>query len=272
MHEHSSSRGRRTAGAGAIALSLGLCLCAGQLVATPAASAATPVVKAAAAAAAAKQRVSIRTTVSTRTLKWGSTVKVTAKYINPTNGKAVTSGTVRLQALRNGKWLNWTAKNLGKSGTVSLAAAPQISGYFRTVYVGSSAYTPHTGVKIKVNVVASGAKVLAEARKHVGKLYKFGASGPGRFDCSGYTMYVYRKSAGKGLPHKANSQQKYGRAVAKNKKQIGDLVVFRNGSYGYHAGIYAGSGYMYDSPHTGARVSKRKMISSSNYVVRRLTA
>jgi cell wall-associated NlpC family hydrolase len=103
----------------------------------------------------------------------------------------------------------------------------------------------------------------------VGSLYKFGAAGPSRFDCSGYTMYVYRKTTGKKLPHKANSQQKYGKSVAKSKKQIGDLIIFRNGSYGYHAGIYAGSGYMYDSPHTGARVSKRKMIGS-NYVVRRV--
>ena len=36
-------------------------------------------------------------------------------------------------------------------------------------------------------------------------------------------------------------------------------------------GIYAGNGYMYDSPHTGARVTKRK-IYQSNYVVRRLAA
>ena len=34
---------------------------------------------------------------------------------------------------------------------------------------------------------------------------------------------------------------------------------------------YAGGGYMYDSPHTGARVSKRKMFGS-NYIVRRLAA
>src|SRR3982751_1527414 len=48
VHEHSSSRRRRmSVGTGTLALSLGLCLCAGQLVATPAASAA-PVTAAAA--------------------------------------------------------------------------------------------------------------------------------------------------------------------------------------------------------------------------------
>jgi len=271
VQQNSSSRRRRTSiGTGSLALSLGLCLCAGQLVATPAASAATPVVQAA-AAAKAKIKPSIRTSVSTRTLPWGSKVKVTAKYINPATGKVVTSGTVRLQAYRNGKWLNWASTKLGSSGTASVLAAPKMSGYFRTIYGGNSTYSAQTGAKFKVTVVASGAKILAEAKTHTGALYKFAASGPKRFDCSGYTLYVYKKAAGKKLPHKANSQQKYGKAVAKSNKKVGDLIVFRSGSYGYHAGIYAGNGYMYDSPHTGARVGKHK-IYGSNYVVRRLAA
>nr|WP_308129055.1 NlpC/P60 family protein [Actinoplanes polyasparticus] len=268
MHEHSSSRGRRMRGAGTIALSLGLCLCAGQLVAASPASAAT-VTPIMAAAASAKVKPVVKTSYSTRKVKSGKSVKVTAKYINPANGKVVTSGTVRLQAFRKGKWVSQKSKNLGKSGSVAITFAPKTSGYLRAVYAGSAKFASLTGGKTYVSVVPNGNKIINEAKKHVGSLYKFGAAGPTRFDCSGYTMYVYRKTTGKKLPHKANSQQKYGKAVAKSKKQIGDLIVFRNGSYGYHAGIYAGSGYMYDSPHTGARVSKRKMIGS-NYVVRRV--
>ena len=49
-------------------------------------------------------------------------------------------------------------------------------------------------------------------------------------------MYVYQKAAGRKLPHKANSQQKYGKAVSKSSKKPGDLIIFRSGSYGYHAG------------------------------------
>jgi len=123
----------------------------------------------------------------------------------------------------------------------------------------------------KIYVKSGGAKILAEAKKHTGALYKFAAAGPTRFDCSGFTQYVYKKAAGKNLPHKADGQQKYGKAVSKSNKQVGDLIVFRSGSYGYHAGIYAGGGYMYDSLHTGARVGKHK-IYGSNYVVRRLVA
>jgi cell wall-associated NlpC family hydrolase len=82
-------------------------------------------------------------------------------------------------------------------------------------------------------------------------------------------MYIYKKAAGRKLPHKANSQQKYGKSISKAGKKPGDLIVFRSGSYGYHVAVYAGDGKIWDSPRSGKRVSKRKMIGS-NYVVRRL--
>jgi cell wall-associated NlpC family hydrolase len=49
----------------------------------------------------------------------------------------------------------------------------------------------------------------------------------------------------------------------------GDLIFFRSGTHAYHAGIYAGGGYMYDAPRPGRTVGKHK-IWSRNYVVRRL--
>ncbi|KUL24909.1 peptidase [Actinoplanes awajinensis subsp. mycoplanecinus] len=264
-------------GAGTVALSLGLCLCAGQLVATSPASAATTTTPVAATtvtttttAAAVKVKPRLSNKLSTRKLPWGSSLKVTAKVINPNTGK-VAKGTVRLQGLRNGKWVTWDTETVrNANGTVTLKAAPKTSAYVRTLFTGTG-YSQAATKGVKVTVKASGAKILAEAKKHKGALYKFAAAGPKRFDCSGYTLYVYKKAAGKKLPHKANSQQHYGKSVSKSNKKVGDLIVFRSGSYGYHAGIYAGGGYMYDSPHTGARVGKHK-IYGSNYVVRRLVA
>jgi cell wall-associated NlpC family hydrolase len=274
VHENSSSRRRRNSlGTGSVALSLGLCLCAGQLVATPAASAATSTVSPVLAAASSSVvKPVVRTTISSRNLAKGAKVKVTAKYINPVDGTVVTSGTVRLQALRAGKWQTWSIQSLGSTGTASFTATPGVSGYFRTYYTGNGSFTSFGGGRFLVSVASSkGARILAEAKSHTGALYKFAATGPSRFDCSGFTKYVYKKVVGKSLPHKANTQQRYGTAIAKANKKIGDLIVFRSGSYGYHAGIYAGNGYMYDSPHTGARVGKHKMYGS-NYVVRRLAA
>ena len=154
-------------------------------------------------------------------------------------------------------------------GSVVFYSHPHITGSYRSLFTGGGGVTSAASGSIKVAVASSGGKVLAEAKRHIGALYKYGAAGPKRFDCSGYTLYVYKKAAGKKLPHKANSQQRYGKAVSKSKKRVGDLIIFRSGSYGYHAAIYAGGGKMWDSPHSGARVSKRKMIGS-NYVVRRL--
>jgi cell wall-associated NlpC family hydrolase len=237
------------------------------LVATTAASAAP--IPATAVAAAGKVTVKMANTTSRRTIPWGSSVRVTAKVIDPSTGKAATRGTVRLHVWSKGAWRVRGSAAVRK-GTAVLSAKPGTTTWVRTEFSGSGYKVVRTA-KIKITVRASGASVLAEAKRHTGALYKFAASGPKRFDCSGYTKYVYKKAAGKNLPHKANSQQKYGKAVSKSRKQVGDLIVFRNGSYGYHAGIYAGNGYIYDSPRAGKRVGKHKMWSN-NYVVRRLVA
>jgi cell wall-associated NlpC family hydrolase len=221
-------------------------------------------------AAAVKITPQLGASTSTRNLPWGNTLKVTAKVIDPKTGQ-VAKGTVRLQgwSAGSGGWKTWDTKTVSGSA-VTLTAKPTATAWVRTVFSGSG-YNEKVTTKVKVSVKASGAKVLAEAKKHKGALYKFAAAGPKRFDCSGYTKYVYKKATGKSLPHKANSQQRAGKAVAKSNKQVGDLIVFRSGSYGSHVGIYAGAGYVYDSPHTGARVGKHK-IWNNNYVVRRLVA
>ncbi|BCY10023.1 C40 family peptidase [Actinoplanes sp. L3-i22] len=129
---------------------------------------------------------------------------------------------------------------------------------------------PTTGRTVAARSQLAGLRVVTEAARHRGKPYLFGASGPNRFDCSGFTMYVYRKTTGKSLPHKADLQQRYGRAVSRSAARPGDLIILRNGSYGFHAGIYAGGGQMWAAPRAGKTITKQK-IWTSNYVVRRLT-
>jgi cell wall-associated NlpC family hydrolase len=276
VHGQSSGRHRRVTatGTGKFATKVGLCLCAGQLIAGPllaSAAEAAPVAEVAPLTAAAKVKTKITETVTTRKLPYGSRVRITAKVINPATGKAVTSGTVRIQVARGKSWLYAGKLKLGRSGSVTFNSTPKGTTTYRTVFGGSGNLHSATSNKIRVQVVSSGAKVLAEAQRHRGALYKFAASGPKRFDCSGFTMYVYRKAIGKKLPHKANDQQRYGRAISKSKKRVGDLIVFRSGSHGYHAAVYAGGNYIWDSPHSGARVGKHK-IHGGNYVVRRLAA
>ena len=271
MHGHSSGRHRdaSSSGSGKLALKVGLCLCAGQLVAGPMLASAAD---AATTSTAAKTTVTpkISESINKRTVSYGSTIKVATKVVNPRTGKGVNSGRVRLQVQRKGHWRTWQLKYLSSSGTATFTSRPSGTSNYRTQFLGTTGVRFATSRAIRVTVRSTGSKILAEAKRHTGALYLYGAAGPKRFDCSGFTLYVYKKAAGRSLPHKANSQQKYGKAVSNSKKQVGDLIIFRSGSYGYHAGIYAGGGYMYDSPHSGARVGKHK-IYSGNYVVRRLT-
>ena len=71
-----------------------------------------------------------------------------------------------------------------------------------------------------------GDKVVAYARKFLGTPYKLGASGPSRFDCSGYTTYVYEHFGYKITPY-SGAQFKEGRPVhGYADLQKGDLVFF----------------------------------------------
>jgi peptidoglycan DL-endopeptidase CwlO len=259
------------ANAGKLALAVGICVCAGQLMAGPAAAA--PVQAAPASATAAVRAAAVAPKVAfganTRRLPWGSALRLSAKVTDPGTGKAV-AGQVRFQAWKGGRWATVATRTVSSAGAASISFRTYTAHTYRAVYLGGGAtHTSAASGKVWVAVVASRAKVLSVARKLVGKPYRYAASGPSAFDCSGFTKYVYRKATGRVLPHKANSQQRYGKAVAKSKALPGDLIVIRNGSYGYHVGIYAGAGYMYDSPKPGTTVGKHKIWSSS-YVVRRL--
>jgi cell wall-associated NlpC family hydrolase len=90
--------------------------------------------------------------------------------------------------------------------------------------------------------------VLATARKQLGKPYRYGSTGPSSFDCSGFTMYVWR-SVGVSLPRTSGSQYGALPHVPKSKARLGDLVYSPG-----HIGLYIGDGQMIHSPHSGRHV------------------
>jgi len=85
----------------------------------------------------------------------------------------------------------------------------------------------------------------------IGKPYRWGAGGPGSFDCSGLTQYAWGK-AGVGLTHHTGNQWNEGRSVSRSEARPGDLVFF----YGdlHHVGIYVGNGIMVHAPRAGKDV------------------
>ena len=90
-----------------------------------------------------------------------------------------------------------------------------------------------------VEADANAAELLAYADRFLGTKYLMGANGPNRFDCSGFTSYVFRHF-GYSLARRASHQIFNGDKVSKNEVRPGDLVFFNgraiNGRIG-HVGI-----------------------------------
>lgn len=96
------------------------------------------------------------------------------------------------------------------------------------------------------------AKLHKVAKAQLGKPYGWGSTGPSRFDCSGFTGYVYKKGASKKIPRTAQAQyNKYKHVSYKNIKK-GDLVFFGGSKHSIsHVGLYVGGGKMIDSQNRG---------------------
>ena len=96
-----------------------------------------------------------------------------------------------------------------------------------------------------------GERAVRIAERELGTPYDYGGSGPGGFDCSGLTSYVYGQ-LGIPLPHNAAAQFGYGRPVDLRHLHPGDLLFFHGLG---HVGLYIGHGRMIHAPQTGERVS-----------------
>lgn len=70
------------------------------------------------------------------------------------------------------------------------------------------------------------ARLLDSAFTQLHKPYAYGGKGPDRYDCSGFTGYVYRQ-LGIRLPASSALQVSVGAPVAKDELRPGDLVFFK---------------------------------------------
>lgn len=111
--------------------------------------------------------------------------------------------------------------------------------------------------------LSRGEKVARAAAKQVGDRYRYGASGPSAFDCSGLTSYVYKEAAHKKIPRTSSAQANAVKRIAKKWAKKGDLVFFTGSGGVYHVGVYAGNGYLWHAPNSGERVKKEKIWTSS---------
>lgn len=125
-----------------------------------------------------------------------------------------------------------------------------------------------------------GRQIVAYAQQFLGVPYVYGGASASGFDCSGFTMYVY-KHFGISMAHGAQAQSKLGKAVNANKAsasslkqslQPGDLVFFLDyetmDEIG-HCGIYIGDGnFIHASSGTGYCVRINSLLPGEYYNTR----
>jgi cell wall-associated NlpC family hydrolase len=205
------------------------------------------------------------TTISTpadRTILYGRSTTITATLKSnsgtPLGGRAV----VLYSRAPGGVWHYIRTVTTSDRGIASTRYAPRATRYVQLRFKGSATYAPVSTGQVKIRVRSLGASAVIEAARHKGAPYQYGAAGPYRFDCSGFTLYVYSRF-GRSLPHSSSAQRGATTPVSASSRRLGDLIFFYSSSGSItHVGIYAGYGYMWHAPHAGSTVSKVKIYSS----------
>jgi cell wall-associated NlpC family hydrolase len=131
------------------------------------------------------------------------------------------------------------------------------------ILAAASAFAPATDASAATKATASRQqKVLHAASialQQLGDPYRYGATGPRAFDCSGLTKYSYAK-AGIKLPRTASAQSKRAHRIPKRNLRRGDLMFFTDGGGVYHAAMFLkwqkGRAIMVHSPGSGEHVRR----------------
>lgn len=211
-----------------------------------------------------------------------SAVNVRAK--SSTSSNVITTLTQNTQVKAVGEEGDWYKVEVnGKSGYIlkSLLSANKIEVTSRsstadrqtTNNSNNKEQTTNTNKEQEATTTNSskGEEIVAYAKKFLGRKYVYGGSGPNTFDCSGFTMYVY-KHFGYSMGHSAVTQAGLGKYVSKSNLQPGDLVIFNdsaNRSIG-HVGIYVGGGnFIHASSGSGKIIISS--LSGSYYNTRYVT-
>ena len=140
-------------------------------------------------------------------------------------------------------------------GSLSQGTSVTVTGfdagwYFITTQDGLQGYIRSDLLDLTSALASSAAASVAEsAAAFLGTRYTWGGSSPSGFDCSGFTMYLY-KQIGYSLPHSASGQWNSGTGTkvwSIDELQPGDLVFFNDpsrnaGKACSHCGVYTGNG------------------------------
>ena len=138
------------------------------------------------------------------------------------------------------------------SGTGSTAAAAATTAAARAAATGAPATSVDAGAgTLATGSGATGADVVADAKKYLGVPYVFGGETRAGMDCSGLVQTVF-KDLGVTMPRVVPDQAKMGVEVGSLKDaQPGDLIIPKGEG---HVVIYVGDGKVLHAPHPGKDV------------------
>ncbi len=110
-------------------------------------------------------------------------------------------------------------------------------------------------------------QVIQVAKAQLGDPWRYGASGPAAFDCSGLVIYAYATAGdlsliGNGKYRSASALYKYFRdrgRTSRTSATPGDLVIWGNGS---HVGIYLGGGQAISTLSRGVSIHSVNAMST----------
>lgn len=125
------------------------------------------------------------------------------------------------------------------------------------VMLGLAPSTPAAAAEPKTEAQ----QIISIARQQTGDPWRYAATGPRAFDCSGLVIYSYRKAGdartiGMGKIRSARALYRYFQArglASRSNPRPGDLVVWGGGS---HIGIYIGGGKAVSTLTSGVRVHR----------------
>jgi len=128
--------------------------------------------------------------------------------------------------------------------------------------VAVSVHAPRAVVAVSslaTRKAAKRARVVAYAKRAIGKPYRWGGVGPRAYDCSGLVLASYR-AVGIRLPHSSRLQWRYGKRVSVRRLLPGDILFYTSGSGRIsHVALYVGGGKMVHASRRGVPVRMVKL-------------
>jgi murein DD-endopeptidase len=145
-----------------------------------------------------------------------------------------------------------------------------VAGRARALIIATLAVTVVAGAQPPRQVAASGAAdvIIRYAMQHLGAPWRFGATGPYAFDCTGLVIYAFRRAGyydriGSGAIRSARQFYYWFRArglATRSGGVRGDLVVYGGGT---HVGIYLGGGRVISTLTRGVTVHGLHAVTAS---------